>query len=137
MKITFDVCDRCGRIRNDTKEYKISDSVVFWKYQENPYKYISKADFLVSSSDFEGFHLAIFESLYLKKRIITTRSISDFDELITDDLGKIIPVNNLDELVDAIRNEIIYKKSINEIPKFLDSFKIKNVANKYLEYIDK
>ena len=23
MKITFDVCERCGKIRNDTKEYKI------------------------------------------------------------------------------------------------------------------
>lgn len=43
----------------------------------NPYKYLSRADCLVLSSDYEGFPVVYYEALILGKGIITTIPVSD------------------------------------------------------------
>ena len=129
-----------GSIRTEleelVKQLGIMDSVIFWGYQNNPYKFIYNADFFVSSSDYEGFPLVTLETLSLKKRIITTRSITDFDELINDDVGVVVEVNNEKQLINAMLNEINNKKTIDSIPNVLDQFTIDNILNKYLYYLN-
>lgn len=58
-------------------EYDLSESVEMVGSQTNPYKYLSKADCLVLSSDYEGFPVVYFESMILGKDIITTIPVSD------------------------------------------------------------
>ncbi|MCR4939968.1 MAG: glycosyltransferase [Treponemataceae bacterium] len=119
-----------------TEKLCISDSVIFWGYQENPYKFMKNADFFVSSSDYEGFCLAIFEALYLRKRIVTTKSISDFESLITPELGRIVPINDEKSLSDAILEEIEKKNRISRIPEILEQFKLKNITDMYLDFLN-
>ena len=59
------------------REYGIGDYVQMVGSQNNPYKYLSKADCLVLSSDYEGFPVVYFESMILGKDIITTIPVSD------------------------------------------------------------
>ena len=112
----------------------ISESVIFWGQQENPYKFIANADFFVSSSDYEGFHLTVFESLALKKRVVTTRSISDFDFFITEDCGRLVPIKDVNALAKAIADEIKEGKKLTSVPSTLMQFDIKHVADIYLKH---
>lgn len=129
-----------GVLRKDleemTRNLEIQDSVVFWGFQENPYKYISKADLFVSSSDYEGFSLVIYETLFLQKRVVATRCNSDLDDLITPDYGVIVPIGNKEELINAIKREVMTRKNVENIPEQLNRFSIKTVANKYLDYLN-
>lgn len=126
-----------GELRKDledmTRKFGIQDSVIFWGFQINPYKFISKADLFVLTSYYEGFSLVIYEALFLRKRIVITRCNSDFENFITSDYGQIIPVDNKEELVKAVKTEIENKIVVNKIPQNLTRFSIKVVAKNYLK----
>lgn len=128
-----------GSMRNNLEQYakdlNITDNIVFWGQQSNPYKFMSKADIFVSSSDYEGFGLVLFESIICGCRVITTRSIDDFDSLITKNEGTIVPVGNEDQLTNAILNELEVNKKNEKIPQSIMNFSIETIANRYLEYI--
>lgn len=129
-----------GPIRKDlevfTEKLGIKNSVVFWGSQYNPYKFISKANLFVSSSNYEGFPLVVLETIYLKKRIVTTRSISDFDDLITPDIGVVVPVGNKDLLEKGIIQEITNNQKILQIPEAIEKFSLKNVAKNYIKFLE-
>lgn len=59
------------------QKYGIADRVTMVGSQTNPYKYLSVADCLVLSSDYEGFPVVYFEAMILGKDIITTIPVSD------------------------------------------------------------
>ena len=50
----------------------IADSFTFLGFQENPYKYVSKADLFVCSSRREGFSTAVSEALVLGIPVVST-----------------------------------------------------------------
>jgi len=114
----------------------LNNIIKFMGFQNNPYKYINAADILISSSDYEGFGLVIFEALALKKRVITTRSISDFDTIITEELGRVVPINNPDSLKKAIEKEIFEAKIISSEPEIIKQFTISNVTDNYINFFD-
>lgn len=58
-------------------KYGLGDRVVMVGAQTNPYKFLSIADCLVLSSDYEGFPVVYFEAMILGKDIITTIPVSD------------------------------------------------------------
>lgn len=117
------------------KILQIDKNVIFWGFQENPYKFILNSDFFVSSSNYEGFSLVIFETIFIKKRVIVTRSISDFDKLITPDLGQVVPVNNLTALTEAIEFEIKNKNHIiYDNKKIKTMFNLSTIADSYIKY---
>ena len=59
------------------KELGLSGHVDMVGESSNPYKYLSRADCLVLSSDYEGFPVVYYEALILGKDIITTVPVSD------------------------------------------------------------
>ena len=117
------------------KELQLEKDVIFGGFQENPYKFIKNADFIVSSSDYEGFCLVVFEAIILKKRVIVTKSITDFDKLITPDIGTIVPINNLSALTEAIDLETKNKvHTIVDNTKIQNMFSLSTIADKYIQY---
>ena len=52
-------------------DLNISDTAKLAGYQDNPYKYIAKADLTVCSSKYEGLHLASAESIILGKPVVS------------------------------------------------------------------
>lgn len=59
------------------QELGLSGHVDMVGESSNPYKYLSRADCLVLSSDYEGFPVVYYEALILGKDIITTVPVSD------------------------------------------------------------
>ncbi len=101
-------------------DYNLQDRVLLLGEKKNPYPYISKADYIILTSDYEGFPVIYLESLVLKKQIITTIAVSsdqinmkDYAFIVSKDKEKII-----DDVKKALSSEIKYKNiSIDHIQK--------------------
>ena len=64
-------------IKNFIKEKKLEDNITLISETLNPYSYLSQADALILTSNYEGFPVVYLEALVLNKRIITTIACSD------------------------------------------------------------
>ena len=93
---------------------KLQDKITFFGKKENPYPYMLKADYIILTSDYEGFPVTYLEAITLNKPIITTIDVSD-DKL---DIGK-------DFAFIISKDE---KKMVKEVEKILtEKPKIKNI----------
>lgn len=59
-------------LRELVSEMNLTDRVIFLPFKSNPYKYLVKVEFLVLSSDFEGFPIVIAEACSLSVPFIGT-----------------------------------------------------------------
>ena len=61
----------------EVKDLKLTDKVLFLGRKKNPYPYMRLADYIILTSDFEGFPVTYLEAITLNKNIITTFPTSD------------------------------------------------------------
>ena len=61
----------------EVKDLKITDKVLFLGRKKNPYPYMRLADYIILTSDFEGFPVTYLEAITLNKNIVTTFPTSD------------------------------------------------------------
>ena len=97
-----------------TKKCKVENRVTFVGSKENPYPYMNEADYVILTSDYEGFPVTYLEAITLNKNIITTIETSD-ESIDMKDIAYIIPKkeNEMVEKVKDILKEKNTKKSIN------------------------
>ena len=91
------------KLKKQSRELQVEDTVSFLGYQTNPYKYVRNADLFVCSSLHEGFCTAVTESLIVGTPVITTMC-SGMEELLglNQEYG-IIVENNENALYEGIR----------------------------------
>jgi len=114
-------------------ELGVADRVVFKGYDENPYKYISKAKALVLSSDYEGMPMVIVESLILKTPVVSTDCKAGPNELLVDRLSSFLsPVGDIDKLADNIRSVVENPPTIKDkyTKRFDDNLIVENFLSK-------
>lgn len=130
-----------GALREQTSELKLNNKITFFGFLENPYKLLQEADFLVSASDFEGFSLTIAESLYLKKPVVSTRTLGPTELLQKGKLGLLCDVNEhaLANALIEMQNSETRNKYIANISTFKFTFdldtSIKKIEN-ILDHVD-
>lgn len=73
-----------NELKNWCEENKILESVSFWGYQTNPYKYVSKCDLFVCASHAEGFSTATTEALIVGTPVCTV-NVSGMQEMLGKD----------------------------------------------------
>ena len=97
-----------------TKKCKVENRVTFVGSKENPYPYMNEADYVILTSDYEGFPVTYLEAITLNKNIITTIETSD-ESIDMKDIAYIIPKkeNEMVEKVKEILKKKDTKKSIN------------------------
>ena len=116
---------------NYVEELKVFKYVKFIGRKENPYPYMLQADYLIITSDYEGFPVIYLEGIALNKPIITTINTSD-DEInmkeyayivskdnISDDVKKIIDSDNNKN--KSINLEEIFERRMNKLEELFDS----------------
>ena len=113
-----------GPDRNQYEKFveknKLEKLVTFFGRKENPYPYMVQADYIILTSDYEGFPLTYLEAITLNKEIITTIDVSDSQLNIGRDYAYII---SKDE-----------KKMVAEVRKILkQKGKMKNVDFRKLQ----
>lgn len=110
-----------GKLENElqefAKELKISDRVVFLGFQINPFKYLSRADCFVMTSEFEGSPNVLVEAMACGIPVISTDCLTGPRELLSPnthpleqvqdgleitDYGILVPVNNKKSLIAAM-----------------------------------
>ena len=115
----------------EVKRLKIEDRVVFVGSKINPYPYMKKADYLILTSNYEGFPVVYLEGLALKKKLITTIKVSDDMIKIGKNYGEVIPFNEK-KMIEKVR-EILKSKEKREVS--LDIEEIQDKRMKKLENI--
>jgi N-acetylgalactosamine-N,N'-diacetylbacillosaminyl-diphospho-undecaprenol 4-alpha-N-acetylgalactosaminyltransferase len=110
-----------GYLENSLKEYaeslKIRDRVDFLGFQMNPFKYISRADCFVMTSEYEGSPNVLVEAMACGVPIISTNCLTGPRELLAPethpleqikdgleiaDYGILVPVSDKKSLVNAM-----------------------------------
>lgn len=97
-----------------TENLNLKDRVFFFGKKDNPYPYMIQADYVILTSDYEGFPVVYLESILLDKNIITTIPTSD-DKIEIRDYAYIVPKDEK-EMVKEVKKIIkkpSSKKSIN------------------------
>ena len=99
--------------QKEVKKLGIEERVVFVGSKINPYPYMRRADYLILTSDYEGFPVVYLEGLALKKNLITTIKVSDEILKIGKNYGDVIPFNEK-KMADRVK-EILNSKDNKDI----------------------
>ncbi|MBQ7141181.1 MAG: O-antigen ligase family protein [Bacilli bacterium] len=103
------------------KENKLEKRVKLYGEQKNPYQYMNMADYIILTSDYEGFPVVYNEAIILNKPIISTIDVTDdyisipnrFGYIISKDEGKM--VNEINEILSQeIKLETVDFEKINK-----------------------
>lgn len=90
------------KLQSYVNEYNVSDTFHLLGFQNNPYKFIVKADLFVCSSIIEGFSTAVSEALILGVPVISTRVSGSVELLGEHNEYGIVTENNEESLFDGL-----------------------------------
>lgn len=92
-----------SKLESLTETLGIADSVGFTGYQENPYKYMSRAEVFVLSSNYEGLPNVLIEAIAVATPAVSSDCPGGADEILVDgNGGKLVSVGNADAMASAI-----------------------------------
>lgn len=100
------------------KEFHLEEKINFFGMKNNPYPYIKQADYLILTSDYEGFPVTYLEAIALNKRIITTINTSDDEINIKEGFGYIISKDE-NKMIDEVKRILEDKKKLKQIDFYL------------------
>lgn len=111
-------------LSNYIKENDLSNDIILYGFQPNPYQYLEKADCFICSSRSEGFSLVIAEAMVLGKPIISTYC-SGPNELLEEGKYGMLVENSEDGLYQIIKTintnkNMLYEYSIKSLNKSKD-----------------
>lgn len=126
-----------GIDRNTLEDYifdnNLQNSVTLLGYQDNPYKYLSKADIFVCSSRTEGLSSALIEATILNKPIVSTKVAGIHDIFGKDTDNALIVDNNTDSLYtglfDILTNKSLFLHYADNIKKMENNFSIEKTIS--------
>lgn len=93
---------------------KLSNRVVFLGKKENPYPYMQQADYIILTSEYEGFPVVYLESIVLNKKLITTIPVSDDILTIGNNYGYVISKNEK-QMIEEVKNILRENKKNKKI----------------------
>lgn len=93
-----------NRILQQAEKLGISESIELIPFQSNPFEYVKNARFTVLTSHYEGFPMAIIESLALETPVVAVNCNSGPAELIVNEQnGLLVPNYNSQALAEAFK----------------------------------
>ena len=112
--------------KNIVEKYNLKNEIIFLGKKENPYSYFNLSDYIILSSDYEGFPVVYLESFILNKPIITTK-VSDYKQVegrgILTEKTVESTYKAMKEVIEngyEIKNQFDYNKYNEEISKRIE-----------------
>ncbi len=99
-------------------ELGIGDSVALLGFQDNPYKFMKKADLFVMSSIFEGLPTVLLEAMAIGTPIVSTDCPSGPAELLVQHPERIVPMRNPNKLATTILSNMNNGEEKNDMSGF-------------------
>ncbi len=110
-----------GPLKSFLREYtynnSLSDIVVFYGDDQNPYKYMKNANALLVPSFHEAAPMVIEEAIILGLYVVTTNTLSAAEMVSSDDIGNICE-NNEDGLYNSLKKLITERPKILNLPRY-------------------
>ena len=123
------------------KDNDLENNVNLLGYKSNPWKYLSRSDLFVLSSNWEGFGNVIVESMILGVPVISSDCNSGPSEILVDgkygDLLEIRDYNKLSELILKEYNSRESKNKSDLIVQRSNNFSINEISRRYAELFEK
>lgn len=131
----------------------LQDKVIFLGVKKNPFKYLSKADCFVFSSNYEGFPNVILEALSCGLPVISTDCKSGPREILAPELTYNEPIKDVQKVSHGILVKVDHENSMEtamhmmmEDSRLIENYKLKSynrvrrydtsiVSKKYLKII--
>ena len=101
------------KYEKEVKDNKLEERVKFMGKKANPFPYIKQADYIILTSDYEGFPVTYLEAITLHKDIITTFPTSD-DRVDIHQYGYVISKEQ-EAMVKEVKNILKEKHTKQEI----------------------
>jgi N-acetylgalactosamine-N,N'-diacetylbacillosaminyl-diphospho-undecaprenol 4-alpha-N-acetylgalactosaminyltransferase len=123
------------------KDTQLEAFVHLLGFKGNPYFYIKNAKFLVLSSLYEGFPMAILESLSLGRPVISFDCPTGPSEMIIDgENGFLVENQNFEALTSKmntfVQDAILYRKCCDNAKASMSRFETNEVAQKWLQLLE-
>lgn len=115
------------------KENNLEKNIVFFGEKVNPYPYYILADFVVVTSDYEGYPVVFMESQVLERKLITT-DVSDSKKDIDNKTGIVIDKSEI-ALFECMKDIILENKSEYSKYRLLEKLNCKIDIRKYNQAI--
>lgn len=115
----------------EATKIKEKEKVVFFGAQKNPYPYMREADYILLTSDYEGFPVTYLEALCLQKEIITTIRTTD-EKMDMQDYAYIISKEEK-EMIKEVKNILKEKKKKKKIDLQKIQQERKKIVNQLIE----
>ena len=101
------------KYEKEVKDNKLEKRVLFMGKKANPFPYMAQADYVILTSDYEGFPVTYLEAITLNKDIITTFPTSD-DQVDIHEYGYVISKDQT-KMVKEVKDILKNKKSRQEV----------------------
>jgi glycosyltransferase involved in cell wall biosynthesis len=129
---------RIVKLQKLANERNIADKVHFLGYQDNPFKFLSKARYFVLSSLNEGLPNVILESLACETPVIAFNCRSGPSEMIQDkENGLLIENQNIEKLTEAmnlfVEDEDLYKYCKKHTLQSVQPFLLSTIGQQWLD----
>lgn len=112
------------------------NDIDFVGFQNNPFKYMKKADVFVLSSKYEGSPGVLVQGLSINGNVVSTDCKSGPTEILENGkYGRLVPVGNYKLMADAIIDAIKYPYQFKDAPT-LKNFGVEISSEKYFKAIN-
>jgi len=116
------------------RELGIDKQLLLPGFQSNPYTWMKKALFYISTSDYEGFPRALVESLVCGTPVMSTNCPSGPDEILGRNSPWLCPVEDVDCLAQTMRK--LYKKPYQVSASLYEPYSTENIVLKIEQHIE-
>jgi glycosyltransferase involved in cell wall biosynthesis len=130
-----------GSLERLARDIGVLEDVAFLGFQQNPYKYMARADIFVLSSLYEGFPNVVLEAMACGTPVIATHCPGGIQEIITNGVnGILVPIGDEKALSNAILRVLndskLRKRLAQQGRKRVEDFALKKKVKEYEEMLE-
>jgi N-acetylgalactosamine-N,N'-diacetylbacillosaminyl-diphospho-undecaprenol 4-alpha-N-acetylgalactosaminyltransferase len=129
-----------AKLNQAISQNQLSEKVHLLGYQENPFKYLSKAKFLVLSSQNEGLPNVIVEAMACQTPVVAFDCPTGPSEIVNDKNGILVENQNWEALGDAmnkmIEEEAFYALCKQHTLESCTPFLVENIGKQWLNLMN-